>query len=112
MFFIIKFTLTFIASFLILSIPIQNKQLFSHIHHAFEPFTNEFVRVVKRNGQRALKETSEIGKRAFSNTKPTDSAVKDKVSETQSSFKKAEIFHDDYTDEEKDLLLRVLESAR
>lgn len=111
MFTFMKFIMTFTFSFLILSIPIKNDHLFTHIHEATRPFTAEFMNIVRRNTQQAVQETSEIGRRAFTNTRPVQEAVNDKVNETRSSFKKQEIFHDDYTDEERDLLMRVLKSA-
>lgn len=103
----IKFSLSFVLSFLVLSIPIQDRALFDHIHESTSPFTEEFFQIVKRNTSKAVEETSEVGRRAFNNTRP----VKDQVQAQQSSLKKEADFHEDYTVEEKELLLRVLENT-
>lgn len=111
MFSLIRFSLSFLFSFLILSIPINKESLFTHIHEASAPFTNEFIGVLSKNTTKAINETTEIGRRAFSNTKPKDNQS-DKIKATQSAARKSQTMpHDDYTVEEKELLKRVFEKA-
>lgn len=113
MFFILKFSLTFICSFLILSIPISNQTLFEHIHDSTYPYTKNVVSVVKKNLRKTTDEISEVGKNAFHNTRPKETPF-DKVRDIKSSIVKEELIesHNDYTDEEKASLLRVLEKAQ
>ena len=111
MFSLIKFAFSFVFSFLILSIPINDQSLFTHIHEASAPFTEEFIGVLSKNTTKAINETTEIGRRAFSNTKPKENQS-DKVKATQSSTRRSpSVNHEDYTVEEKELLKRVFEKA-
>lgn len=113
MFFIIKFTLSFTLSFLILSIPVNNQTLFDLIHDSTRPYTQDIVSVVRKNAKKTTSEITEVGKKAFGNTSPSETPY-DKVKETQSSQIRKEIIenHQDYTVEEKQSLLRILEKAQ
>jgi hypothetical protein len=115
MFFLIKFTISFVVSFVILSIPVKNTTLFEVVHEATGPFTQEFVSIVKRNTTKAVRETGEVGIKAFSNTKPTET-IRDQIQSTKSSITRslenAPTIHDDYTDEEREMLKRIFESTQ
>lgn len=114
MFFIIKFLISFVVSFIILSIPVNDTTLFSVVHQATGPFTQEFVSIVKRNTTKAVRETGEVGIKAFSNTKPTET-IRDQIQSKKSSITRSldnpPAVHEDYTDEEREMLKRIFESA-
>ena len=113
MFFLIKFCLSFFVSFLILSIPINDQALFYLVHQATEPYTTEFISIVRRNTSRAVQETSEVGIKAFTNTRPKGD-YGDQVHSKKSSVRRPESLsqtHDDYTNEEREMLNKIFESA-
>lgn len=113
MFFLIKFTLSFSLSFLILSIPINNQTLFEQIHKTTEPFTQDLISTLKKNALKTTEDITEVGRKAFHNTS-LEHLSTDKVKESQSSQLRREIIeqHQDYTVEEKESLLRILEKAQ
>lgn len=113
MFFLIKFTLSFSLSFLILSIPIKNQTLFEQIHSATKPYTQDLISALKKNAIKTTEDITEVGKKAFHNTSAEHLST-DKVIESKSSQLRREIIeqHQDYTVEEKESLLRVLEKAQ
>ena len=100
----IKFSLTFFVSFIILSIPVGEQNLFNWLHvktsHYQQPFINAF------------KESIQIGKvhsnKFFNNTRPSQSDVVRKV---EASTEKQDAHHETYTAEEKDFLIKVLQGS-
>lgn len=108
MFFLIRFSIYFTISFIILSIPINNSSLFEQIHQTTGPFTDDFVSMITNRVERTKDDLKEVGKKAFSNTSPKH---QDSVQSRLSSSTKDEILEkaqDDYTVEERESLLRVL----
>lgn len=112
MFFILRFSLYFTFSFLILSLPIQDGPLFNKIYDITSPVTQSIVSYVKNKVGHTTSELQEVGQRAFSNTSDIPKTI-DKVSSELSSNVKEEIEkHDSYTVEEKESLLQVLKDSQ
>ena len=121
MIFMIKFTIYFSISFIILCIPIQNKTLFNLMHHHTKPYTTQIFSNVEQAASEQIKNGSSFTKKFFSNSDPGDH--QDKVINKFSSTKKIaienvdELMKDDvqdeeYTVEERELLNKILKEAR
>lgn len=104
MFTLFKFLLTFVASFFILTIPVGEQPLFDTLHKIVRPYQKPAFSVIKKT----LKFGLENSEKAFNNTKPKA----DHVRKVDSSTQKEEVFHDTYTEEEKDFLIRVLKGQQ
>jgi len=113
MFSLIKFTVAFCLSFVLLSIPIQRKPLFYYLNDWAAPITGEIFDNSKSVLIKGVKEGKSFGKKIFNNAKPD----LDKISIQSSSIdrvKKSSLEtldkenHSDYTDEEKDMLTKIL----
>ena len=114
MFFIVKFTISFVASFLILSIPIGERTLFQSLSTVTAPYTKQVFSLVSKNTNEVVGVTRNASRKFFDNTKP---ALVDQIKEKSSSVSKKtrqEIQQDlseDYTIEERQLLEQVLKSG-
>jgi hypothetical protein len=111
--FIFKGLFYFSISFIILSIPIGERPIFSLIHQVSGPFTQRLFQNLKDNLKEGQKLTSTIMKnttpQTFKKSKPQIDEV-DRISTQQSTTHKKsdEIFHESYTEEERDLIKRIL----
>ena len=105
-----KFSLCFIASFLILTLPIGDQTLFSWAHQTIAPYKNPALSVLKET----LKFSFDKSKEAFINTTPHNKDIQktnhqiDQVNKIDSSTQKPDEFQETYTEQEKDFLLKVL----
>jgi len=114
MFFMIKFSISFVVSFLILSIPVGERTLFQRMNSFTAPYTKQVFNIVSKNTNEVVGVTKEASQKLFDNTKP---AMVDQIKEKSSSVRrsaKEEIQKDlseDYTMEEKQLLEQVLKSG-
>lgn len=114
MFFILKFTISFVASFLILSIPVGKVTVFENLNKLTSPYTNKVFSIISKNSQEIAQVTKDASNKIFDNTKP---AITDQVKEKASSMsREAEDYKDelveDYTTEEKQLLESVLKKGQ
>ncbi|TNE98089.1 MAG: hypothetical protein EP326_10430 [Deltaproteobacteria bacterium] len=121
MFFMLKFTIYFSISFVILCIPIQNRTLFNLIHKHASPYTTQIFSEVEKAASNQIQKGSKFTKKFFSNSNPDQ---QDKVIAKFSSTKKPmmenveELMKDEdteeegYTVEEKELLNKILKEAR
>ncbi len=120
MIFMIKFTVYFSISFVILCIPIQNKTLFNIIHQHARPYTTQIFSEVEKAASTQIQKSSKFTKKFFSNSDPEQ---QDKVMAKFSSTKKPpvenveELMKDEdheegYTVEERELLNKILKEAR
>ncbi len=115
MFSLIKFVIAFCLSFVILSIPIQRKPAFYYLNNWAAPITGEIFDTSKSALLKGVKDGKNFGKKVFNNTKPGLDRISTKSSsidrETKASLKAArEDAHSDYTDEEKDMLIKILKA--
>jgi nicotinamide mononucleotide adenylyltransferase len=124
MFAVIKFFIAFSFSFVLLSIPIQEKPIFYYLNEWARPITKEIFSSSRSAILEGVKETKTIGKKMFNNTRPKE----DEISTTSSSLDKHShhesideemrdeiegIKHsDEFTDEEKNMLNQILIQAR
>lgn len=117
MFFIIKFSISFVASFLILSIPIGDKTLFQSLSTITAPYTQQVFKVVSKNTTEVVVVTKEASKKIFHNTRPE---LVDQIKEKSSSVSRKarreiqqiqEEMSEEYTIEERQMLEQVLKSG-
>ena len=111
MFSMLKFVITFCFSFLLLSIPVQNKPLFYYLNQWAKPITNEVFSGSRDVLLKGVKRSKNFSQQIFNNTVPQ----KDEISLQNSSLDKGKhealkhIDHgEDYTAEEKDMLKKIL----
>ncbi len=117
MFFIIKFSLSFVASFLILSIPIGDKTLFQSLSTITAPYTQQVFQTVSQKSTEVVGVTKEASRKIFHNTKPE---LVDQIKEQSSSVSKKarqeireiqEVMAEEYTIEERQMLEQILKSG-
>lgn len=117
MFFILKFSISFVVSFLILSIPIGDKTLFQSLSAVTAPYTKQVFKVVTKNTNEVVGVTKEATHKIFHNTKPE---MVDQIKEKSSSVSRKvrqeikevqEDLSEDYTIEERQMLEQVLKSG-
>jgi predicted nucleic acid-binding protein len=101
----------FTLSFFILSLPIQDGPLFDKLYNVTAPVTHEIVSYIKRKIGTTTSELQEVGEKAFSNTRDIPKTVDEVSSELSSNVKKEIEKHDEYTVEERESLLRVLQNS-
>ena len=118
MFSVLKFMIAFCFSFVLLSIPIQQKPMFYYLNDWASPITQEIFSSSKQALMKGVKSTKKIGNKMFNNTRPEQ----DKINVQSSSVNKKsrdydhELEHeiegikhsDEYTDEEKNMLNQIL----
>ena len=105
MIFLIKFSIYFTISFFILNFPISDKKIFNHLEALTDPIANKVYKKIGTNSDEFLKEGKKVTKKLFNNTSEKD-VVRTGHS---SSFKKANSLpKDDYTPEEREALLKIL----
>lgn len=110
MFAMLKFAITFCVSFLLLSIPVQEKPLFYYLNNWAKPITDEVFTGSKDVLLKGVKKSKNFSQKLFNNTVPQD-----EISLQNSSIDKKEVLknieHDHgehYTEEEKDMLKKIL----
>ncbi len=112
--FILKFFFYFTISFIILCVPVSQKNIFYYLDKAAAPYTEEIFSVIR---SKAI-EGKKIGENFFNNSTPK---VSDSVNSSYSSTKKKnnleeQLEHDHseepYTVEEKQMLLDILKKAQ
>ncbi len=117
MFFIIKFSISFVVSFIILSIPIGEKTLFQGLSSITAPYTQQVFKLVTKNTKEVVGVTKDASRKIFHNTKPE---LVDQIKEKSSSVSRSarerieevkEDLSEDYTIEERQMLEQVLKSG-
>lgn len=116
--FIIKFAIYFTISFIILSFPIGSKPIFSHLNKVAKPYTTELFANLTDKAKDNLEAGKEIGKKMFSTKINKQDLINTQFSSTQRNENKKikkelkkEIHKDNYTPEEKELLLKIIEES-
>lgn len=110
--FLIRFPFYFALSFIILSIPISGNTVFDHMTNSISPVIKKTVKKVKSWGQGALEDTKSLTVKAMNNVKPQVDEVRSSQSSTKPKVKEEDIdAHPNYTDEEKELLIKILEES-
>lgn len=119
----IKFSIYFVISFVILSIPIsEDRALFDLANQFAKPYTAQLFKSIKEKFSESTKEASEATKKVFNNTSPDELNEKfDKVKSKSSSVTKKVIQeikadkhinfdHEDYTKEEREAILNIIKN--
>jgi hypothetical protein len=130
MFFAIRFSIYFFISFALLSIPINDKTLFTYLHKVTAPYTSQVYGGAKEKIALGAREVKNAGKRFFTGAKPQEDSIRSRYSSTQREkevyrglkkkrkkvvTKKYTVESDDfekYTAEERELLKRILEQSQ
>ena len=101
MMFILKFILYFIVSFAILSFPVSNKTIFTHLNNMAAPLAKEIF----QKFETGIRRSSNWSKKIFTNSTP------DKKDNTSIAKKKGvgkDLAKESYTPEERELLEKIL----
>jgi hypothetical protein len=72
MFSMIKFCLTFSLSFILLSVPVNNKPLFFHLDQWAKPFTNRVFKHSKIVFWESVEDGKQFGQQIFNNSLPKE----------------------------------------
>ena len=108
---LLKFSFYFVLSYMILCIPLKERQVFDHLYQLTSPYTESLFSIIKVKGKEGLEESKKI----FSNTKPSHGdKVKSRLSSIQKKSLRKEIESpsESYTNEEKELLKKILKEAQ
>ena len=103
--FILKFTLYFSLSFLILSFPTSDKKkVFNHIDTLVMPYTSKVHNTIKTKIKGTMSEAKRISKAMVNNT------ASDKINNNKSGIEKEQIDlpSDKYTVQEREALINIL----
>ena len=103
----LKFLFYFVLSFVILSVPIHQKAVFNHIHNFSGPYTLKVIKYIGGFAKGLLSETKDFGEKLYNNSTPNT----DKVIYKQSAAKPDVTLHESYTDEEEEVLKKILREA-
>lgn len=111
MFSALKFLISFCVSFVVLSIPVQQKPLFYYLNRWAEPITQEIFTGSKEVLIEGVKQSKTFGKKLFNNTAPAGDDISLQSSSVVKKKKTLEDIHHDetYTEEEKNMLLNILQ---
>lgn len=113
MFTMIKFCFTFCFCFLLLSLPVKQKPLFYYLDTWAKPFTDRVFKHSKIVFWESVEDGKNFGKKIFNNSVPQASETKensDQINIKSSATRKESNHHDNYTQEEKEMLLKILKS--
>lgn len=111
MFSALKFMISFCVSFLVLSIPVQQKPLFFYLNQWAQPITEEIFSGSKDALLQGVKQSKTFGKKLFNNTAPSSDNISFQSSSVTKKKTIEDIDHNEtYTAEEKDMLLNILKN--
>lgn len=110
MFSMIKFCIAFCFSFLLLSLPLNKKPLFFYLDDWAKPFTSRVFKHTQIVFLESVEDGKTFGKKIFNNSLPESESTSQKgdTIQTKSSALEKDIQNDNYTDEEKDMLSKIL----
>ena len=99
---IFKYLISFAASFIILSIPVQDKPLFDHFSKIFEPYTKSIFSSIKYETKVGFEKSKELGKKYIVDM------MEDNVKKRVLKPLDKKISSETFTVEERELLNRIL----
>jgi len=108
----IKFCLTFCFCFLLLAIPLKEKPVFYYLDNWAKPFTDRVFKHSKIVFWESVEDGKEFSKKIFNNSLPQasrDQENSDHINMKSSATQKNN-HQENYTDEEKEMLLKILKS--
>lgn len=107
MIFIIKFSIYFSISFLILSIPVGTDQkVFNYIDQLARPYTGKIFDSTKKVITENYSDVTKVSKKLFNNTAPSSDALESNLSAIKKEIN--DLPSEDYTQEERDAVLKIL----
>ena len=106
--FIIKFLFYFSLSFIILSFPIENKNVFFHLNKVAKPYTQKIFEMVGTKVETGIQKGSIFSKKLFSNTLPAEDKIKSTLSSMSKKVPIKKKMEGEYTNEEKSMLNKIL----
>lgn len=84
-----KFTISFVISYIILTMPFGGRSLFYHINKVTGPIGTDVSKSIKSNISNSFKKTQKIGKQLFINSNPpNDPEVHDQIKRKQAAIVK------------------------
>jgi hypothetical protein len=119
-----KFTLSFVISYIILTIPFSGRSLFYHINKMTGPIGISVSKSIKKNISKSVIKTQKIGKQLFINSNPPDDPeIHDQIKRKQaaiakkrksifSSRRKERLLQEELTHKEVEQLDKLIESER
>ncbi|EQC47072.1 hypothetical protein M899_0189 [Bacteriovorax sp. BSW11_IV] len=107
--FLFKFIFNFSLSFILLSIPVKNKPVFSHIYDVTKPYTQKIITFSEETFNTIYVDVSAVMKKSYSNSSP-ESLEEDSLSLSASASDEIDSHAESYTDEEKEALKKIFES--
>ena len=96
MFRLIRFTIAFSLTFIILSIPWNKKTLFYHLSSVTAPMTNMVFNSITDNAKNTINKTKDISKDLFTKSKTTHT---DRVQKTNSAIRKENKYYKPYAEQ-------------
>lgn len=112
--FFIRFPFYFALSFLILSIPIGGKKIFDHVTASVDPIVHSTIATSKKWTNNVFRDTKSLTEKAMNNIKPQADEVNSALSSRkhEESLNDEKSPNDNYTEEEKELLLKILKEEK
>lgn len=109
----LKFTMTFVISFIILSFPINQRTIFHHITNQTRPYTSKIFSSLHKQLGNSIDETKKFGKKLFSNADPEDIDKIDSISSANKKIRSSinqnhNAHHESYSNEEIEQLRSLL----
>lgn len=83
----IKFSIAFILSFIILSVPFSKRPLFYHLSKLTGPIGGDIKQSISKSVKRSVDKSQELGSQLFSNSEPPK-IFDDRIKSKQSSILK------------------------
>jgi len=84
---VIKFSIAFVVSFVILSIPFSSKPLFYHLTKVTGPIGGDIKKSISKSVNRSMTKSKELGTQLFTNSEPPK-VFDDRIKSKQSSILK------------------------
>lgn len=106
--FIFKFIFNFSVSFILLSIPVNKKPVFSHLYDFTKPYTQRIIGFSEEAFQTIYVDVSAILKKSYSNSTPS-ALEEDSLNLSASASEEIESHAESYTDEEKEALKKIFQ---
>ncbi len=108
MIFVFKFVLYFIVSFIILSFPVSNKTIFTHLNSVTTPLSHKILQKIETS----IHQSSIWSKKIFTNSTPTQNKTSTVQNDNAKSKKAKDLIQGPHTPEERELLEKILKQNK
>lgn len=106
--FLLRFIFNFTISFILLSVSINKRPIFSHIYDLTKPYTQKMIGFSEETLNSIYIDVSAIVRKSFSNSTP-NALEEDSLSLSASASEEIEAHAESYTDEEKEALKSIFQ---